>query len=195
MNGRRALVVQKVAEGKSQKEIAEELNYKSADGVNQALKSMKVREQIQLTRAEMFEAAKIDRVKLLKDLYRKITCNTGEIFQVLQGEGNFLDAANLSKLDDVQSRLIQQVEIEPTLIKALNPDGEVVTVHASVIKKIRFHSQDAAMKILARAAGFEDGALKDALMDEGGPFRGLIIIPPKAIETTLSQEAPPENPI
>ena len=66
-------------------------------------------------------------------------------------------------------------------------------VNASVIKKIPFHSQDAAMKILARAAGVEDGALKDALMDEGGPFRGLIIIPPKAIDIPSSGEAPPEN--
>ena len=186
MNGRRALVVQKVAEGKSQKEIAEELGYQSADGVNQALKSMEVRERIQLTRTEMFGAAKIDRVKLLKDIHGRITADHAEIFRVLKGEGTFLDAGNLEKLTPLLSSLIQQVECEPTLM-----DGKPVTV----VKKIRFHSQDAAMKILARAAGFEDGALKDALMDEGGPFRGLIIIPPKAIETTLSQEAPPENPI
>jgi len=50
------------------------------------------------------------------------------------------------------------------------------------------------MKILARAAGFEDGAAKDALLDEGGPFRGLIIIPPKeVIDIPSSGEGPPEN--
>ncbi len=191
MNGRRALVVQKVAEGKSQKEIAEELGYKSADGVNQALKSMDVREQIQLTRTEMFEAARIDRVEFLKDIYGKITADLGEIFKVLRGKGDFLDAANLEKLSSLQSRLIQQVEVEPQEYKDSKGNKSLICI----VKKVRFHNQDAAMKILARAAGFEDGAVKDALMDQGGPFRGLIIIPPKVIETTLSEKAPPENPI
>jgi len=198
MNGRRALVVQKVAEGKSQKEIAEELGYKTPDGVNQALKSVEVREQIQLTRTEMFEAAKIDRVKLLRDLYRKVTCSTGEIFAILRGEGSFLDAANLEKLDELQSRLIQQVECEPTLVKVpyINDQGEseVQAITVSVVKKIRFHSQDAAMKILAKAAGFEDGVLAFDPEQQGGPFRGLIIIPPKeVIDIPSSGEGPPEN--
>ena len=191
MNGRRALVVQKVAEGKSQKEIAEELGYKSADGVNQALKSMDVREQIQLTRTEMFEAAKIDRVKLLKDIYERITADHAEIFRVLKGEGTFLDAGNLEKLTPLLSSLIQQVEVEPQEHKDSKGNKSLV----SIVKKVRFHNQDAAMKILARAAGFEDGAVKNTLMDEGGPFRGLIIIPPKAIETTFSEKGPPENAI
>jgi len=190
MNGRRALVVQKVAEGKSQKEIAEELGYKSADGVNQALKSMDVREQIQLTRTEMFEAARIDRVEFLKDIYGKITADQGEIFKVLRGKGDFLDARNLEKLTSLQSRLIQQVEIEPQEYKDTKGNKSLI----SIVKKVRFHNQDAAMKILARAAGFEDGTVKDMMGEEGGPFRGLIIIPPKAIETTLSQEAPPGKP-
>jgi len=123
MNGRRALVVQKVAEGKSQKEIAEELGYKSADGVNQALKSMDVREQIQLTRTEMFEAARIDRVEFLKDIYGKITADQGEIFKVLRGKGDFLDARNLEKLTSLQSRLMWRLNPRsiktPRVIRAL----------------------------------------------------------------------------
>jgi len=190
MNGRRALVVQKVAEGKSQKEIAEELGYKSADGVNQALKSMDVREQIQLTRTEMFEAARIDRVEFLKDIYGKITADQGEIFKVLRGKGDFLDARNLEKLTSLQSRLIQQVEIDPQEYKDTKGNKSLI----SIVKKVRFHNQDAAMKILARAAGFEDVAAKDALLDEGGPFRGLIIVPPKAIDVQSSREGPPEKP-
>lgn len=190
MNGRRALVVQKVAEGKSQKEIAEELGYKSADGVNQALKSMDVREQIQLTRTEMFEAARIDRVEFLKDIYGKITVDQGEIFKVLRGKGDFLDARNLEKLTSLQSRLIQQVEVEPQEFKDSKGNKSLI----SIVKKVRFHNQDAAMKILARAAGFEDGVMADALNDGGGPFRGLIIIPPKeVIDIPSSGEGPPEN--
>ncbi len=186
MNGRREIVAQMIAEGKSPGEVADQVGYAGADSVQQALRSAVVRERIQFNRNEMFRQSKIDRVKLLKDIHGRITADHAEIFRVLKGEGTFLDAGNLEKLTPLLSSLIQQVECEPTLM-----DGKPVTV----VKKIRFHSQDAAMKILARAAGFEDGALKDALMDEGGPFRGLIIIPPKAIETTLSQEAPPENPI
>jgi len=191
MIGRRELLAQKYAEGKGQQEIARELGYKSPDSVNQALRNVAVQERIQFNRNEMFRQSRIDRVKLLKDIHGRITADHAEIFRVLKGEGTFLDAGNLEKLTPLLSSLIQQVECEPTLIKG--EDGN--TFHATVVKKIRFHSQDAAMKILARAAGFEDGTVKDMMGEEGGPFRGLIIIPPKAIETTLSEKGPPENAI
>jgi len=190
MIGRRELVAQKYAEGKGQQEIARELGYKSPDSVNQALRSAAVRERIQLTRTEMFEAARIDRIELLKDLYGRITADQGEIFNVLRGDGTFLDARNLEKLTPRQSRLIQQVETEPQ--EYIDSEGNKGFI--SIVKKLRFHSQDAAMKILARAAGFEDGTVKDTLMDVGGPFRGLIIIPPKeVIDIPSSGEGPPEN--
>jgi len=185
MIGRRELVAQKYAEGKGQQEIARELGYKSPDSVNQALRSVEVQERIQFNRNEMFRQSKIDRVKLLKDIHGRITADHAEIFRVLKGEGTFLDAGNLEKLTPLLSSLIQQVECEPTLM-----DGKPVTV----VKKIRFHSQDAAIKVLAKAAGFEDGVMADALNDGGGPFRGLIIIPPKeVIDIPSSGEGPPEN--
>lgn len=184
MNGRRELVAQKYAEGKSQQEIARELNYKCPDSVNQALRSKSVQKRIQFNRNEMFKKSKIDRVKLLKDIYARITADQGEIFRVLMGKGDFLDGANLGELSPLLSSLIQQVECEPTLM-----DGKPVTV----IKKLRFHSQDAAMKILARAAGFEDGAVKDVI-SEGGPFRGLVIIPPIPRPLPESSEKPPGKP-
>ena len=185
MNGRRELVAQKIAEGKGQQEIAMELSYKSADGVNQALRSVEVQERIQFNRNEMFKQSKIDRVKLLKDIHGRITADHAEIFRVLMGNGDFLDGANLGKLSPLLSSLIQQVECEPTLM-----DGKSVTV----VRKLRFHSQDAAMKILAKAAGFEDGVSKDKLTDEGGPFRGLVIIPPIPRPLPESSEKRPGNP-
>ena len=156
MIGRRELVAQKYAEGKGQQEIARELGYKSPDSVNQALRHPAVQERIQFNRNEMFKQSKIDRVKLLKDIYGRITTDHAEIFKVLRGEGEYLAVENLEKLTPVQSRLIQQVECQ----------GYVVT-------KIRFHSQDVALKIISKAAGFEDsgGAGEEA----GGAFRGLII--------------------
>ncbi len=189
MIGRRELVAQKYAEGKGQQEIARELGYKSPDSVNQALRNAGVQERIQFNRNEMFEAARIDRVEFLKDIYGKITADQGEIFKVLRGKGDFLDARNLEKLTSLQSRLIQQVEIEPQEYKDSKGNKSLI----SIVKKVRFHNQDAAMKILARAAGFEDGAVKD-MMYEGGPFRGLNIIPPKeVIDIPSSGEGPPEN--
>ena len=68
----------------------------------------------------------------------------------------------------------------------------MTTLTVSVVKKIRFHSPDSALKILSKAAGFEDGVLTFDPDSVGGPFRGLVIIPPK--ETVL-REGPPEKPI
>ena len=184
MNGKRELVAQRYAEGKGQQEIAEELNYKSADSVNQALRHPAVQERIQFNRNQMFRQSKIDRVKLLKDIYGRISADPAEIFRVLMGKGDFLDGANLGKLSPFLSSLIQQVECEPTLM-----DGKPVTV----VKKLRFHSQDAAMKILSKAAGFEDGAVKD-VVGEGGPFRGLVIIPPIPRTLPESSEKAPGKP-
>ena len=174
------------SQGKSREEIMELVpEYNSVDSVSSALASKDVQSQIAFHRDNLFHQSRIDRVKLLRELYQRATEPTGPIFKVLRGEGQFLDAANLEKLDDFQSRIIQQVEVEPTLVKT-----EAGTFTASVIKKIRFHSPDSALKILSKAAGFEDGVLTFDPDTVGGPFRGLVIIPPK--ETVL-REGPPET--
>ena len=172
-------------------QIKEELGYSSTASVYKAQSHPAVNEQIVWHRDNLFEKSRIDRVKLLRELYQRATEPTGPIFETLQGDGSFLDADNLKKLDDFQSRLIQQIEIEPTTVFV---DGVKQTV--SIIKKIRFHSPDAALKILAKAAGFEDGLPSKTDMEAGGPFRGLTIVPPtEVIEMEVSGEGPPENPI
>ena len=197
---KRLQVADLVSQGVKPDQIAEQLGYKDANSVYQAVASPEVREQIKWHRDNLFEQSRIDRVKLLRELYERATEATGPIFKTLRGEGNYLDAANLEKLTPLQSRLIQQIEIEPSLIVTHIQDGygklEKVTQTTSVVKKIRFHSPDAALKILSKAAGFEDGLPSRTDMEAGGPFRGLNIIPPhEVIEMQRSEEGPPENPI
>lgn len=188
-NERRLQVAELTSQGYGPAEIQKELGYESTQSVYSALKNQDVRGQIKFLRDDLFEKARIDRVQLLRELYQRATEPTGPIFKILRGDGDFLDAANLEKLHPFQSRLIQQIEIEPTLIKSFDSDGEVQTVTASVVKKIRFHSPDSALKILSKAAGFEDGVPPDIGPGGGGPFRGLVIIPPgsKAIDITSSE--------
>ena len=183
-NERRLQVAELTSQGYGPAEIKKELGYSSVQSVDSALRDPNVREQIRWHRDNLFEQARIDRVQLLRELYQRATEPTGPIFKILRGDGDFLDAANLEKLHPFQSRLIQQIEIEPTSMKALAPNGEVVVITASVVKKIRFHSPDSALKILSKAAGFEDGIPPDLGPGGGGPFRGLVIIPPgsKAID-------------
>lgn len=195
---RRLQTADLISQGKNASEIAEEVGYKDRQGVYEAVKSPEVKEQIAFHRDNLFEQSRIDRVKLLKELYQRATQPTGPIFDTLMGDGEFLDARNLSKLEPHLSCLIQQVEVEPMIIKR---KGDI-TCHASVIKKIRFHSPDSALKILSKAAGFEDGILSVDPTEIGGPFRGLIIVPPRQprsdcglIDTERSGEGPPENPI
>lgn len=186
---RRVQVADLVSQGVKPDEIAKQLGYKDAKSVYQAVASPAVKEQIAWHRDNLFEKSRIDRVKLLRDLYESVTCPTGPIFLTLRGEGELLLASNLDKLDDVQSRLIQQIEIEPTTVLV---DGDKQTV--SVVKKIRFHSPDAARKILSKAAGFEDGLPVKGEGEGGGPFRGMTIVPPiEMVEVTPSEEGPPEN--
>ena len=192
VSDRRLKVAEKIAEGMKGKEIAEQLGYVNRDSVYQAVANPGVKEQIAFHRDNLFHQSRIDRVKLLRELYQRATEPTGPIFDTLQGDGEFLNAANLKKLDDYQSRIIQQVEVEPTLVKQM-VEGKAVTLTVSVIKKIRFHSPDSALKILSKAAGFEDGVLTFDPEQQGGPFRGLVIIPPR--ETIASAEGPPGNPI
>ncbi len=193
---KRVQVADLISRGVKPDEIARQVGYKDAKSVYQAVASSEVKEQIAWHRDNLFEQARIDRVKLLRELYQRATEPTGPIFKILRGDGDFLDAANLEKLHPFQSRLIQQIEIEPTMVKCLI-DGKPETITASVVKKIRFHSPDSALKILSKAAGFEDGVLANAGQGEGGPFRGLIIIPPgsEPIDVERSGEGPPENPI
>ena len=182
------------ARGMKAGQIKEELGYSSTAAVYKAQSHPAVNEQIKWHRDNLFEQSRIDRVKLLRELYERATEPTGDIFKTLRGDGEFLNAANLEKLTPLQSRLIQQVEIEPSMIKAVLDDGSVTTITASVVKKLRFHSPDAALKILAKAAGFEDGLPSRTDMEAGGPFRGLTILPPKeVIDMVQSQEGPPES--
>ena len=188
----------KTAELKSQGKTREEIldlvpEFNSLDSVSSALQNADVKEQIAFHRDNLFYQSRIDRVQLLKELHARATEPTGPIFKVLRGEGNFLDAANLEKLTPLQSRLIQQIEIEPTFTR----DNKGKTITVSVVKKIRFHSPDSALKILSKAAGFEDGILSVDPTEIGGPFRGLVIIPPRQplIDTKRSGEGPPETPV
>ena len=179
------------AQGKSREEIMDLVpEYNSLESVSSALQSKVVKEQITFHRDNLFRESRIDRVQLLRELYQRATEPTGPIFEILQGEGDYLDAANLKRLHPFQSRLIQQIEVEPTLVK--DPQG---TRTISVIKKIRFHSPDSALKILSKAAGFEDGVLTLDPTEVGGPFRGLVIIPPRPapIDMEPSAEGPPET--
>lgn len=181
---RRLQVAELTSQGYGPAEISKQLGYSSASSVTSALYNKDVKEQIKWHRDNMFEQARIDRVQLLRDLYESVTCPTGPIFQTLRGEGDILLASNIEKLDDVQSKLIQAIEVEPTEVII---NGVKSTV--SIVKKLRFHSPDAARKILSKAAGFEDGTKVD--MDEvAGPFRGLTIIPPTE---TVAPEDP--NPV
>lgn len=189
MIDRRLKVADMTAQGMKPEEIKEELGYSSTQSVYKAQAHPAVAEQIAWHRDNLFEKSRIDRVRLLRDLYESVTCPTGPIFLTLRGEGELLLASNLDKLDDVQSRLIQQIEIEPSTVFV---DGEKQTV--SVVKKIRFHSPDAARKILSKAAGFEDGLPTKGEGEGGGPFRGMTIVPPiEMIEVKPSEEGPPEN--
>lgn len=191
----RLKVADMTARGMKAGQIKEELGYASTAAVYKAQSHPAVNEQIKWHRDNLFEQSRIDRVKLLRELYERATEPTGDIFKTLRGDGSFLDAANLEKLTPLQSRLIQQIEIEPTLIKQ-RVDGVVETLTTSVVKKIRFHSPDAALKILSKAAGFEDGLPAKGEGEGGGPFRGLTIIPPtEVIDMPSSGEGPPENPI
>ena len=166
--------------------------YNSIESVSSALQSPQVKEQIAFHRDNLFHQSRIDRVKLLRELYQRATEPTGPIFEILQGDGEVLDASNLKKLHPFQSRLIQQIEVEPTLVKTKEGTRTI-----SVIKKLRFHSPDSALKILSKAAGFEDGILSFNPDQSAGPFRGLIIIPPtqQGIDNIGSGEGPPEKPI
>lgn len=200
MIDRRLKVADMTGQGMTPEQIKDELGYSSTQSVYKAQSNPAVNEQIKWHRDNLFEQSRIDRVKLLRELYERATEPTGDIFKTLRGEGQFLDAANLEKLTPLQSRLIQQIDIEPTLIKQL-VDGQVETLTTSVVKKIRFHSPDAALKILSKAAGFEDGLPTRTDMEAGGPFRGLNIIPPKEVIDRSdcgmepSEQGPPENPI
>lgn len=197
---RRLQVADMTAQGMKPKEIADALGYSKPEGVYSALQNPDVKEQVKWHRDNLFEQSRIDRVELLRDLYESITCPTGPIFAALQGpdsDSHFLLASNLPNLTDVQSKLIQQIELTSMALPSgvLDDDGQPVKVQTSVISKIRFHSPDAARKILAKAAGFEDGldASKDG--DKGGPFRGMIIIPPEDYASKpFLGEGPPENP-
>ncbi len=196
---RRLKVADMTAQGMKPEEIKEELGYSSTASVYKAQAHPAVAEQIAWHRDNLFEQSRIDRVDLLRDLYESITCPTGPIFLTLRGEGELLLASNLDKLDDVQSRLIQQIEIEPTtVIDESVVDGEAVALKrtVSVVKKIRFHSPDAARKILSKAAGFEDGLPVKGEGEGGGPFRGMTIVPPiEMVEVESSETRPPGNPI
>ena len=193
VSDRRLKVAEKIAQGMKGKEIAEELGYVDRDSVYRAVASPEVKDQIKWHRDNLFEQSRIDRVKLLRELYERAVEPTGPIFKTLRGDGEFLDAANLEKLDPLQSRLIQQIEVEPMLIKS--QEGDIC--HASIVKKIRFHSPDSALKILSKAAGFEDGLLSVDPSEVGGPFRGLVILPPRqsVIDMERPGGRPPETPI
>lgn len=192
---RRLQTAEMISQGIPADQIAEELGYDSRESVYSAVKSPEVKEQIAWHRDNLFEQSRIDRVKLLRELYERTTEPTGPIFKTLRGDGQVMDAANLEKLTPLQSRLIQQIEIDPTLIKVLLDDGSTSMVHLSVVKKIRFHSPDSALKILSKAAGFEDGMLAVEQGDVGGPFRGLVILPPRTavIDMEPSKKRPPEE--
>ena len=179
---RRLKLADMVSRGMKPKEIADELGYASPGSVSSALMNPDVKEQIAWHRDNLFEKSRIDRVTLLRDLYESVTCPTGPIFKTLQGDdsnNSFLLASNLDKLDDVQSKLIQQVEMGSTLVQTgTDEEGEPTFERVATISKLKFHSPDAARKILAKAAGFEDGLPKDSKGEGQGPFRGMIIIPP-----------------
>lgn len=177
----RLQIAEHTAQGKTPKEIVELVpGINSVESVVSARKNPEVKAQVKWHRDNLFEKSRIDRVYLLQEMYQRLTQPTGPIFEKLRDGGEFLNASNLEKLGDFESRIIQQVEVEPAFVMV---DGEKVT--RSIVKKIRFHSPDAAMKILSKAAGFEDGVLKYDPNETGGPFRGLVLVPPK--ETTAPQ--------
>lgn len=201
MIDRRLKVADMTARGMTAEQIKDDLGYSSKASVYAAQSHPAVNEQIKWHRDNLFEQSRIDRVKLLRELYERATEPTGDIFKVLRDGGSVMLADNLEKLTPLQSRMIQQIEIEPTVVfeKSLDDidnNREPVKRSVSVVKKIRFHSPDAALKILAKAAGFEDGLPSKADMEAGGPFRGMTIVPPKeTIDMVQPEEGPPENPI